>query len=113
MGNTSGMANDRYGTVLTFPSGKAAPGSYDTLADELADIEKALAAAATRLLQLSQNLDQHLQHGHLDQLNDPFAVTADVGDQIDHASQAATLAADHARVAINMWRSGWGRKQTD
>ena len=43
----------------------------------------------------------------------PFAVTADVGDQIDHASQAATLAADHARVAINMWRSGWGRKQTD
>ena len=107
------MANDRYGTVLTFPSGKAAPGSYDTLADELADIEKALAAAAIRLLQLSQNLDQRLQHGHLDQMDDPFAVTADVGDRIDQASQAATLAADHALAALNMWRSGWNQKQAD
>lgn len=113
MGNTNEMANDQYGTVLAFPSGKAAPDGENTFVDELADIKQALTAAATRLLQLSQNLDQHLQHGHLDQLNDPFAVTADVGDQIDHASQAATLAADHARVAINMWRSGWDRKQTD
>lgn len=113
MRNTSGMANDQYGTVLTFPSGKAAPDSDDTIADELDDIEKALTAAAIRLRQLSQNLDQQLQHGNLDQLDDPFAVTADVGDRIDHASQAATLAADHALAALNMWRSGWNQKQAD
>jgi len=97
------MANDHYGTVLTFPSGKAAPDSDNTIADELDDIEKALTAAAIRLRQLSQNLDQQLQHGNLDQLDDPFAVSADVGDRIDQASQAATLAADHALAALNVW----------
>jgi len=113
LGNTCGMVNDHYGTVLTFPSGKAAPNSYDTFAQELADIAQALTAAAIRLRQLSQNLDQRLQHGHLDQLDDPFAVTADVGDRIDHASQAATSAAAHALTALNMWRSGWNQKQAD
>lgn len=107
------MANDRYGTVLTFPSGKAAPNSFDALADELDDIEQVLTAAATRLRQLSNGLDRQLQHGHLDQLDDPFAVTADVGDRIDRASQATTLAADHALTALNMWRSGWNQKQAD
>lgn len=107
------MENHRYGTILTFPSGKAATKSFDTLADELDDIEQVLNAAAIRLRQLSNGLDRQLQHGNLDQLDDPFAVTADVGDRIDHASQATTLAADHALAALNMWRSGWNQKQAD
>ena len=99
--------------VLPFPNRKADVDVIDAIGDELVDIEMVLRATAERLRQLSKGLDRQLQHGHLDQLGDPFAVTADVGDRIDHASQATTLAANHALTALNMWRSGWNQKQAD
>ncbi|MFA7266061.1 MAG: hypothetical protein WC054_07080 [Candidatus Nanopelagicales bacterium] len=85
------MPGDQYGAVLTLPSGNPAPDSDNSIADELDDIEGALTAAAIWRRQMPQNLHQQLQHWHLDQLDDPFAVTADVGDQTGIFGQARPL----------------------
>lgn len=111
MGNTCAMVTEQDAAILTFPNHIVADNVGNAFGGELADIEMVLRENAERLNQLSARLDRHLQHGRLDQLDDPFAVTAEIGDRIDRAYRDATLAADHALKAITMWQSAWNREQ--
>ena len=96
------MQTGQDATVITFPP-RHTGGVVTDVGAALVETETDVRAAVERLHDLSIEVDRSLQFGNLDHIDDPIAVTTDLGDLIDGATRTLAVARNQIQTATELW----------